>query len=479
MFIFAVLRPKFKPGSDTKLDMKNFFRSAIFLPLIIIAAVAFVVSQVKNKQPVEHEDAGYPLKVVEVITAQALPFRARATAFGNIEPSVVVNAKSEVGGKIVYVHPDLEQGGSIAQGEVVLRIEPTTFQISLDQSQAGLLGSQSALAQLEAEEASTRLALKIAQDNLEVGQKELERNRALQEKKLVASSELDREVQKVLGLRQQVQDIRGKLSSYESRKAATIALITQSQSQVAQSQDTLGRTEVVMPFDARIGAVQVEKGEFVSVGAVLFVALGVQAVEIDAQLPVQQFRPLVAGIGKQGADTLINLQSPAELQAVVARMKLDVRVRLVGETDNTVFWEGQLMRISESVDPVRDTMGLMVEVAKPYAGIIPGKKPPLLKGMSTAVDFYSPVKPTLVLPRKAVHQGRVYIADDNDQLRIEPVNIMFMQSNMMIPDADSAARLVGRKIIVSDVIPVISGMPLKVIHAAEYERQLAISASGL
>jgi len=160
-------------------------------------------------------------------------------------------------------------------------------------------------------------------------------------------------------------------------------------------------------------------------------------------------------------------------------MKLDVRVRLVGETDNTVFWEGQLMRISESVDPVRDTMGLMVEVAKPYAGIIPGKKPPLLKGMSTAVDFYSPVKPTLVLPRKAVHQGRVYIADDNDQLRIEPVNIMFMQSNMMIPDADSAARLVGRKIIVSDVIPVISGMPLKVIHAAEYERQLAISASGL
>jgi multidrug efflux pump subunit AcrA (membrane-fusion protein) len=459
--------------------MKKIFQSPVFLPLIIIAAIAFVVFQVKNKAPIEHEVVGYPPKAVEVITAKALPFRARATAFGNIEPSVVINAKSEVSGKIVYMHPDLHKGGSIAQGEVVLRIEPTTFQISLDQSQAGLLGSQSALAQLEAEEANTRLALKIAQDNLKVGRKELERSRALREKKLVSSSELDREVQKVLNLRQQVQDIQGKLSSFESRKAATIALITQSQSQVAQSQDTLGRTEITMPFNARIGEVLVEKGEFVPGGANLFVALGLQAVEIDAQLPVQQFSPLVAGMGESGADALINLQSPADLQAVIARMQLDVRVRLVGETDRAVFWEGTLLRISESVDPVRDTLGLVVEVAEPYAGIIPGIKPPLLKGMSTAVEFYSPVKPALVLPRKAVHQGRVYIVGENNTLRIEPVKILFMQGNIMVPDADSAARLAGKKLIISDVIPVISGMPLKLIHAAEYEQKLAERALGL
>ena len=458
--------------------MNKFFRSAIFLPLIFFVAIAIVVYQIKFKAPVEHEENGYPVKAVEVIVAQAMPFRARATAFGNIEPSVVVNAKSEVSGKIVYVHPDLQKGASIAQGEVVLRIEPTTFQISLDQSQAGLLGSQSALAQLEAEEASTRLALIIAQDNLAVGLKELERNRTLGEKKLVASSELDREVQKVLSLRQQVQDIQGKLSSYESRKAATIAQITQSQSRVASSRDTLGRTEISMPFDARIGDVLVEKGEFVTASAALFVALGVQAVEIDAQLPVKQFRPLVAGMGKSGANKLINLQSPDELQAVIARMQLDVRVRLVGETDRSVFWKGELKRISESVDPIRDTLGLVVEVAKPYAGIIPGKKPPLLKGMSTAVEFYSPAAPTVVLPRKSIHQGRVYVVDENNELHIEPVTIQFMQGKLVIVDADSAIRLAGQRIIISDVIPVIPGMPLKVIHAVEYEQELALRALG-
>ena len=93
--------------------MKKFFRSFIFLPLIVIAAIAFVVFQVKNKAPVEHVEVSYPVKAVEVITVQKLPFRARAIAFGNVEPAVTVKAKSEVSGKIVYMHPDLRKGSSI------------------------------------------------------------------------------------------------------------------------------------------------------------------------------------------------------------------------------------------------------------------------------------------------------------------------------------------------------------------------------
>lgn len=459
--------------------MKKFFKSFIFLPLIVLAAIALVIFQVRTKVPVEHQQSGYPVKAVEVITLQSLPFRARATAFGNVEPAQVVNAKSEVSGKIVYIHPDLEKGASIGQGTVVLRIEPTTFEISLDQSQAGLQSSLSALAQLESEEQSTLFLLEIVRDNLEVGQQELQRSSALHKKNLVARSSLDKETQKVLSLRQQVQDIEGKLASYESRKAATLAQINQSQSKVAQSQDTLGRTEVRMPLDGRIGGVSVARGEFVAAGANLFTALGVQAVEIEAQLPVQQFRPLVAGINRRGASALINLQTPAELQNVLTNMRLQARVRLVGDADDSVYWDAELVRISDSIDPVRDTLGLVVKVNDPYSGIVPGKKPPLLKGMSAAVEFYSPEKPTLVLPRKAVHQGRVYLVGKDDQLRIEPVKILFVQGNLMVPDAESAARLEGQRIIISDVVPVMQGLPLKTVSAVEYEQELAAYALGI
>jgi len=440
------------------------------------------MAKLKSKEPIEHEEAKFPVKAVEVITIKEIPFRARAMAFGNVEPKTVLKAKSEVSGKISYIHPDLKKGASLKKGTVVLRIEPTTFEISLNQSKAGLAGSQSSLAQLETEERSTKRALSISQKNLNVGLKELNRIKSLWNKRLIARSTLDKEEQKVLSLRQQVQDIQGKLSSYKSRKVATRAQITQSKSQVDQSKDTLGKTEVKMPFDARIGKVSIEKGEFTPAGGVLFEALGVQAVEITAQLPTKQFRPLLAGLGKKANDAdkspSMNLNNPTSIQMALNKMNLEARVRLVGDSSDASIWEGELIRLSESVDPTRDTLGLVIAIDAPYQGIIPGKRPPLLKGMYTSVELFSPARSTLVIPRKALHQGRVYIANDDNELVVQAVTVLFQQGDMVVLDIDKDASLVGKRIIISDVIPVMEGLPLKTIEAENYQKQLALKALG-
>jgi len=456
---------------------KKILKNFIFLPLILGGAIALVVMQVKSKPPIEHEEATFPVKAVEVITIKKIPFRARAMAFGNVEPATVLKAKSEVSGKISYIHPKLKKGASLKKGTVVLRIEPTSFEISLNQSKAGLAGSQSSLNQLVTEEKSTKRALSISQKNLNVGLKELNRIKTLWNKRLIARSTLDNEEQKVLSLRQQVQDIQGKLSSYASRKAATRAQIKQSKSQVNQSKDTLGKTEVIMPFDARIGKVSVEKGEFTPAGGLLFEALGVQAVEITAQLPTKQFRPLITGMGKSDNGSM-NLNNPASIQNALTKMNLEARVRLVGDSSEASIWDGQLIRLSESVDPTRDTLGLVIAVDKPYEGIIPGKRPPLLKGMYTSVELFSPAKPTLVVPRKAVHQGRIYIANDKNMLEVQAINILFQQGEMVVLDGEKNADLVGKKIIISDVVPVMEGLPLKPIFADDYQKQLAQKALG-
>jgi multidrug efflux pump subunit AcrA (membrane-fusion protein) len=453
--------------------------SFLLLLLIVAGAVALVVTKVKNKPAVEHEVLQFPLKAVEVISAQKIPFRARALAFGNVEPATVLKAKSEVSGKVSYIHPQLKKGASLKKGTVVLRIEPTTYKLSLNQSKAGLAGSQSSLKQLETEEVSTKRALNLAQKNLNVEMKELNRIKSLWNKRLIARSTLDKEEQKVLSLRQQVQDIRGKLSSYASRKAATRAQIKQSKSQVDQSQDKLGRTEVRLPFDARIGTVSVDKGEFIPAGGLLFEALGVQAVEITAQLPTKQFRPLITGLSKGGKS--ISLKNPESVQAALSNMNLEARVRLVGDSSDAAIWDGQLVRMSESVDPTRDTLGLVIAVNKPYENIIPGKRPPLLKGMYTSVELLSPAKPTLVVPRKAVHQGRVYVVatkDDKPVLQIISVHILFQEGEMLVLDEAKDAGLVGKQIIITDVIPVMKDLPLKVIEATDFQKNLLEDALG-
>jgi multidrug efflux pump subunit AcrA (membrane-fusion protein) len=459
--------------------MKNIFKSFFILPIILLLAVAFVVFQVKSKSPIAHQPATYPVKVVEVITAQKIPFRARAMAFGHVEPATELKAKAEVSGKIIYLHPHLKKGASVPKDTVVLQIEPTSFEISLDQSKAGLAGSESSLAQLQTEERSSRKALAIAQQNLNVGLAELARIEALVEKNLVTQSSVDKETQKVLSLRQQVQDIRGKLESFASRKAATEAQIKQSQSQVNQSQDTLGRTEISLPFDARIGAVSVEAGEFVPAGSILFEALGVQAVEINAELPSTQFRPLVAGLTSDvEGESTINLQNPNNFSTVLSKLGLEARVRLVGDLSGASVWQGELIRVSESVDPNRDTLGLTIEVKNPYQGIIPGQRPPLLKGMYTSVALYAPQQPMLILPRKALHQGRVYVAADDNTLSIQTVEILFMQGELVVINDSKADSLLGKKIIISDVIPVMQGLPLKTIEASEFAAELAQIALG-
>lgn len=204
----------------------------------------------------------------------------------------------------------------------------------------------------------------------------------------------------------------------------------------------------------------------------LFEALGVQAVEINAQLPVRQFRPLLMG----NAGKALSLQSPEALQAALLQMGLEARVSLVGFEGNTARWQGELLRISESIDPTRDTLGVVVAVNNPYAGVIPGKRPPLLKGMYTAVELYAPAIEMMVLPRKAIHQGRVYIAKDNNQLEIREVKILHKQGRLVILDGGVEE---GEKVIITDVIPVINGLPLNPVEAVEYEKQMARDALGV
>ena len=451
--------------------MSHLLQKRFLLPLLVLIAVAVVVFKVKTKPPLAHEDVGFPVRAVEVMTVERIPFRARAVAYGHVEPSVVLKAKAEVSGKVVYLHPGLEKGGSLPAGTVVARIEPTTYEFSLEQRKAAAQSARSTLKQVEVEEASTRRSLEIASENLRVGEAELERLQALWDKKLVARSALDAEEQKVLQLRQQVEDLKGKLATYASRKRSLQAQIRQSESQVAQTRDTLGRTEVVLPFDARIGEVFVDAGEFVATGTVLFEALGVDAVEITAELPVRRFRPLLSALGGEA----LSLADPARYQALLKQLELEARVRLVAVPDLDVSWQGRLIRIGEEVDPLRNTIGLVVAVDKPYEGVIPGRRPPLLKGMYTAVTFLAPARPELVIPRHALHEGRVYLARADNTLEIRPVRIAFREGDFAVLRDGIEP---GERLVVSDVIPVIDGLPLKAVEDEAFRAAFMRRAAG-
>jgi len=390
---------------------------------------------------------------VEVVIADNIPFRVRLIAYGNVEPAISFHSKAEVGGKIGYVHPDLKRGNSIAAGTVVVRIDPADYEVTLRQTQADLAGSRASLAQLQEEEKTTRQSLALVQKNLDVGETELRRVQQMFAKRLVARSEVDREEQTVLQLRQQVAELQGQLNTYTSRTASVNAQIKRSEQQVKGQRTTLGRTEIAMPFTARIGEVAIEQGEFVSAGNNLFEALDVNGVEINAQLPVMHMRTLVSHLD---SFTTTTGQPTGNLQNILQALNLTAQVRLVGGPA-LAMWEARVLRFGESIDPIRRTVSLVIGVENPYGQIIPGKRPPLLKGMYMAVELYAPIREAMVIPRQAIHQGRVYVASAENKLEIKPVVVRFHQGELAVIDAGLN---VGERVIINDLMPVIEAMPL-------------------
>ncbi|MCP4387055.1 MAG: HlyD family secretion protein, partial [Gammaproteobacteria bacterium] len=246
-----------------KLNMKG----GITLVITLAVAVVIAIVLVKTKAPLEHEAVEMPSRAVQVIAARRMPFRSRVTAYGNVEPAITLNSMAEVSGKISYVHPNLKSGETVPAGTLVVRIDAEDYARSLKQTQQDLKASQSSLNELEAEESSTRRSLELSQKNLEVGEAELKRVRDVYQKQLVAKSALDAEEQKVISLRQQVEDLQGRMNSYTSRRQSIAAQIARAEEEVQNRATILGRTEISLPFDARIGSVSVDRDEFVSVGS--------------------------------------------------------------------------------------------------------------------------------------------------------------------------------------------------------------------
>lgn len=450
-----------------KINLKHGFALIIALLLSIVIAVILV----NLRSPLEHVALEMPSRAVEVITANEIPFRSRVTAYGNVEPAITFNSMAELSGKISYVHPNLKAGETIPAGTLVVRIDAEDYALSLKQTQEDLKASRSTLDELDEEEMSTRRSLELAQKNLEVGEAELARIRDVYQKQLIAKSALDAEEQKAIQLRQQVEDLQGRVNAYASRRQSIEAQIARAEQEVQNRTTILGRTEILLPFDARIGTVSVDQDEFVTVGSQLFEAIDLKGVEISAQLPLASMRKLVSHLETRSEIGQQFVQTGGRINESLG---LSARVRLVNDMPDAI-WDARVLRISEAIDPTRQTLGVVVGVESPYEKIIPGRRPPLLKGMYTAVDLFAPERPALVIPRRAVHQGRVYVANADNRLQIRPIEVQLSQGDLVVVGAGIK---LGDRIIVTDLIPVIEGMPLQVNPAPGNEAYLRLRAVG-
>lgn len=422
-------------------------RWLILIPLALgVGGLVMLAKSRPLPQQAPATEVARPVRVLEVPRTAVVP---RAIGHGYVQPYRVWEAVVEVNGKLIYRHPQLNKGALLTAGTEILRIDPTDYELAVQRARTDLVSTRAQLDENTQRESNTRASLKIEQEALAVSEKEFARKANLVKQGTVSRSDYDQEQRSLLGQRQSVQAQRNALNLIPAERALLEAQLARQKAQLETAKRDLERTVISLPFTARIAKVSADERQFVRQGEILVEADGVSRAEIDAQIPLQRARAL------NRSDRTLDAARGDD--AIREALGLSARVWLRGEAGD-VSWDARFSRVSDTLDPKTRTVGFIVEVDEPYANVVPGVRPPLVKGFFVDVELKGrPLPDRVVIPRLALHDGRVYLVNQDRRLQIQPVKVELLESTFAVVSQGLGG---GEMLVLSDLSPAIEGMLL-------------------
>ena len=421
-----------------KASGRSFSKKLLIIPPVALG-MALLLWLTSGRQPPQLADRGEPMRSVRVIEAPLVDIVPVAKGYGPVAPARVWNAVAQVAGRIVEMHPKLRDGEILPEGTLLLRIDPTDYELAIEQAQAQLT-------ELQMQESNARASLVIEERTLELARADVERKRKLVQQGTGSQSSVDEAESAMLKTQMAVQNLQNTL-------ALAPAQLRVQQASAARAERDLERTRIRAPFNLRVADLAVERDQYVGVREILFAGDDVERVEIEAQIAMSSLRRLFLG----RSDIKIDIGKVNEqLPSIIG---IDPLVRLdLG--NHTAEWQAEFVRFHDAVDPQTRTMGIVVAVDRPFDKIRPGYRPPLSKGMFVEVVLRANNRaPHVLVPRSAVRAGSVLIADADNRLRRKQVQILFSQGEASVISAGVEA---GERVVVSDLVPAVEGMLLQV-----------------
>lgn len=379
---------------------------------ILGCGIGIAVALIKNQPRAQRRPPDRQARLVEVTSVQRTNAQAVVRAMGTVGPSREVRLTPRISGQILEVSPRFIPGGRFAEGEPMLRLDPTDFEI--------------ALREREAEWARVRADLAMEQGQQSIARREFD----------LLGEEIA-EGDRGLVLRQ---------PQLDKVKAAVAA----AEAAVERARLDLARCTVTAPFNSVVRDRQVNLGMQVGTGTALATLAGTDAYWVEVLVSVSDLRwlsfPDESGDGGSPA-RLVNPHTRGPGQERRGRV-----LRLLSDLEA----EGRMARVLVEVqDP------LAVD-SDPHAG------PPLLLGEFVEVLIEGrPLPDVAAIDRAWVHDGnQVWLMNPHGQLEIRPVEILFRgHSYYLIRDGLGE----GDRLITSDLPAAVEGMPVRTLDSAPEE----------
>ena len=429
-------------------------KKLLLLPgLVLGIAVFWYMSQSRTApEKAQIQERAKPVRVIPAPKVILIPI---AVGNGYVQPERTWKAVAEVAGRIVDFNPDLQQGAFVAKGDLLISIAPEQSQLALQEIQAEIQKLQAQIEELDQKKADTERQLVVEKRSLDIYKNELERKLKLFESGVISRSDLNREEQNLLTKKNTVESYKGILNRLPSERRALKASLRALKTRSQDAHITLKKTIIKAPFDSRVAEVNIQRGQAANAGQTLVTLDGVGTSEILVQVSRHYMKNLIPkSFGKTFEIQNLKRLSRGDVQGMLG-LKAIVRLEMGGRMAE---WQGRFARFGET-DIKTGSIGVYIAVDNPFQKIQPGKKPPLQKNMYVEVELRGkPRDQTIVIPRSAVHQGQVYIANEKDRLEKRTIEVHFQQGNLVSVKSGISP---NEKVVISDLVPAISGMLLQ------------------
>jgi RND family efflux transporter MFP subunit len=381
----------------------------ILLPIIVVivsAAVAVWMMQSGPKAKPREK-----VRNAVMVDVRLIEFGQQATTvsvMGTVKPQREVALKPQVSGEIIKISDHLIPGGRFAQNEQLLTIDPSDYQLTVQQ-----------------------LASEVARVEADM-QIELGRQRVAQKEYELLGETVSAEEHALMLRVPQLESSRAVLEGTKAR--------------LEQAQLDLNRTTVKAPFNAVVMSREINRGTRVSPSTTLATLVGSDNYWIEAPIPTSQLKWINTGQQGSAAGSPVRIYDTAAWGA-------------------DSFRTGQLIGLTAMVEENGRMAKLLAKVSDPLAlQTTSAMLPKLLLGSYVRVEIEGQLLPhAAMIERDLIHDGdQLWIMDDQGQLDIRPVKIAFRsQSHVLVTDGVQE----GERLITTNLPSPVQGMTLQLKDA--------------
>ncbi len=386
----------------------------IVLPLLVLGIGVLIFGALVRlrKEPVRTERPA-PGLLVRTQPVRLTDVQVEVSVFGTVAPKVQVDLIPEVAGRVVELSPSMVQGGFVAEGETLVRIDPRDYELAVARAQAD-----------------------VARAEFELLREEKEGEIARQEWELVNRAGMNPTGDPPTDDSLLFRGPQSKLAE-ANRDAA--------EARLREARLALERTFIRAPFSGRVRTESVDEGQYVSPGKVIATIYGTDSVEImfpvpDADLGWFAVSEQATGKTRKGSRVLVRATYGGQMHE----------------------WTGQVIRTGGAIDPGSRLVNVMVEVPDPYnlGKSHPKARAPLTVGMFVEGRIQgTALKNVAVLPRYALREeGTVWVFRQPGVLQIRPVEVARATEDEVIVTGGLED---GDEIIISRIDAVTDGMKVR------------------